>query len=184
MCRIESFFKRFISSATINLIIKCGHVVQLQNVPIETSRNALLPFQFQVLGTKIEIKLAKASGIRWPELEGDGADPLKPAGAAAASSSSTTTVKPSYPSSSGKDWNAIGAAIEKEYEEDKKEGEAALNDMFQKIYMEGNDDLKKAMNKSFSESGGTVLSTNWGDIKKDKVDCKPPEGMEFKKWDA
>jgi len=54
--------------------------------------------------------------------------------------------------------------------------------MFQKLYSEGNDDLRRAMNKSFQESGGTVLSTNWQDIKKGKVECKAPEGMEFKKW--
>lgn len=34
------------------------------------------------------------------------------------------------------------------------------------------------------ESGGTVLSTNWKEVAKDKVDCKPPDGMEFKKWDS
>jgi len=33
------------------------------------------------------------------------------------------------------------------------------------------------------ESGGTVLSTNWKDIGKEKTECKPPDGMEFKKWE-
>lgn len=33
------------------------------------------------------------------------------------------------------------------------------------------------------ESGGTVLSTNWDEVGKDKVATKPPDGMEFKKWD-
>lgn len=33
------------------------------------------------------------------------------------------------------------------------------------------------------ESGGTVLSTNWDEISKKQVDIKPPDGMEFKKWD-
>lgn len=32
------------------------------------------------------------------------------------------------------------------------------------------------------ESGGTVLSTNWDEISKKKVDVRPPDGMEFKKW--
>ena len=40
------------------------------------------------------------------------------------------------------------------------------------------------MNKSFQESGGTVLSTNWDEIKKEKTDVKPPDGMEYKKWDS
>jgi suppressor of G2 allele of SKP1 len=34
-----------------------------------------------------------------------------------------------------------------------------------------------------SESGGTVLSTNWGEVSKDKVEVKPPDGMEFKKYE-
>lgn len=37
------------------------------------------------------------------------------------------------------------------------------------------------MNKSFQESGGTVLSTNWGEIGKEQTPVKPPEGMEYKK---
>lgn len=32
------------------------------------------------------------------------------------------------------------------------------------------------------ESGGTVLSTNWNDIGAKKTDVKPPDGMEYKKW--
>ncbi|VDD92671.1 unnamed protein product [Enterobius vermicularis] len=51
-----------------------------------------------------------------------------------------------------------------------------------KIYAESSDDVKKAMLKSYTESAGTVLSTNWNDIKSKKTEIKPPEGMEFKKW--
>jgi suppressor of G2 allele of SKP1 len=39
------------------------------------------------------------------------------------------------------------------------------------------------MNKSFQESGGTVLSTNWSEVGKGHVGVKPPDGMEFKKWE-
>jgi suppressor of G2 allele of SKP1 len=32
------------------------------------------------------------------------------------------------------------------------------------------DETKRAMNKSYSESGGTVLSTNWKEVSQKKVD--------------
>ena len=38
------------------------------------------------------------------------------------------------------------------------------------------------MNKSFVESGGTVLSTNWGDVGSKTVEGTPPQGLEMKKW--
>ena len=34
-----------------------------------------------------------------------------------------------------------------------------------------------------SESGGTVLSTNWNEIGDKKTEVKPPDGMEYKKWE-
>ena len=34
------------------------------------------------------------------------------------------------------------------------------------------------------ESGGTVLSTNWKEIGEKPVEVKPPDGMEFKKWEV
>ena len=83
---------------------------------------------------------------------------------------------PSYPSSSKKrvDWSVV----EKQVDDEKPEGDAALNQLFQQIYRDGDDNLKRAMMKSFVESGGTVLSTNWDEVKKDKVEVKPPDGME------
>jgi len=89
-----------------------------------------------------------------------------------------------YPSSRHvvKDWDRLAAELSNN-DEDKEEGEAALNALFQKIYGEGGDQVKKAMNKSFVESGGTVLSTNWDEVSKSKVERKPPDGMEWKKWE-
>ena len=137
---------------------------------------------FRVLSTKIEIKLKKKDGIRWAALEGDGSVPLAAAGASAPTSANQ--LPPAYPSSRGKDWSKITSDIEKELAEDKPEGEAALQEMFNKIYMNADDETKRAMNKSYQESGGTVLSTNWAEIGKEKVEVKPPDGMEFKKWDS
>jgi len=132
---------------------------------------------YKVLSTKIEVKLRKGEGVRWAALEGDGAPPL-PGGTVPAATSAP--VKAPY--ASGRDWNKLEKNLAEEAEE-KKEGEAALNEMFQKIYADASDETKKAMNKSFQESGGTVLSTNWADIGKEKTEVKPPDGMEFKKYD-
>ena len=114
--------------------------------------------------------------MRRAALEGDGSATL-PGGSLPPSN---TTVKAPY--ASGRDWGAIEKALAAEAEE-KKEGEAALNEMFQKIYGDANDDVRRAMNKSFQESGGTVLSTNWNEIGKEKTEVKPPDGMEWKKYD-
>ena len=135
---------------------------------------------YKVLSTKIEIKLKKEVGIRWTTLEGSGEMP-------AVSSIPTSVLNPqqppTYPSAKGKNWDRIAVDIDKELENDKPEGEAALNEMFQKIYKNADENTQRAMNKSFQESGGTVLSTNWSDIGKQKTDIKPPDGMEWKKWD-
>jgi suppressor of G2 allele of SKP1 len=40
------------------------------------------------------------------------------------------------------------------------------------------------MLKSYTESGGTTLSTNWSEIGKGKTEVKPPQGSEWKKWGA
>ena len=59
-----------------------------------------------------------------------------------------------------------------------------INHLFQNIYANANDETKRAMMKSFQESNGTVLSTNWNEVGKEKVEMKPPDSMEFKKWEG
>jgi len=51
--------------------------------------------------------------------------------------------------------------LAQEVEEDKLEGDAALNKVFQDIYAGATEEQRRAMMKSFLESNGTVLSTNW-----------------------
>ena len=65
-----------------------------------------------------------------------------------------------------KDWSKIEREIIAEEEQEKKElkGDEALNNFFQKIYADANEDQRRAMLKSFQTSGGTVLSTDWSTV--------------------
>lgn len=118
--------------------------------------------------------MQKEEGVRWSALESSENNiPNK----SAAGEDSSTKKKPSS-SHYTKDWDKLAHQIQ----EDKEEGDAELNQLFQQIYSDGSDETRKAMMKSFSESGGTVLSTNWKDIGEKKVEVKAPDGMEYKKW--
>lgn len=89
----------------------------------------------------------------------------------------STSSTPVYPSSKGvKNWDAI------KDEDDKLEGDAAMNKVFKDIYSGANDDQRRAMMKSYYESGGTVLSTNWSEVKTGPVKGSPPKGADPEKW--
>ncbi|KAL1195422.1 SGT1-like protein B [Cardamine amara subsp. amara] len=136
--------------------------------------------RYEVLGTKVEIRLAKAEVITWASLEfgkGQGVLP-KP------NVSSDVSVRPVYPSSKpGKDWDKLEAEVKKQEKDEKLDGDAAMNKFFSDIYQSADEDMRQAMNKSFAESNGTVLSTNWKEVGNKKVESTPPDGMELKKWE-
>ncbi|MBA0718923.1 hypothetical protein Golax_006640 [Gossypium laxum] len=138
--------------------------------------------RYDVLSTKIEIRLAKAEPIHWTSLEFsmEVAVPQRinvPSVAA--------NQRPSYPSSKPKrvDWDKIEAQVKKEEKDEKLDGDAALNKFFRDIYQDADEDARRAMQKSFVESNGTVLSTNWKEVGVKKVEGSPPDGMELKKWE-
>ncbi|KAH8877095.1 Protein SGT1 like, partial [Schistosoma japonicum] len=152
---------------------------------------------YRVTGTKVEIKLRKREEVRWSHLEtqcsitSSGLRKLKLVKLItfsntcflrffAAKSQDVTKIVHSYPSSSKSthDWNKIDKeAAEIEGEED------PLNKLFKNIYENASDDTRKAMVKSFTESAGTVLSTNWNEVGAGKVEMRPPDGMEYKKYE-
>uniref|UniRef100_A0A803V848 SGT1 homolog, MIS12 kinetochore complex assembly cochaperone n=1 Tax=Ficedula albicollis TaxID=59894 RepID=A0A803V848_FICAL len=139
--------------------------------------NCVLVFHFtcSVL-RKVEIKMKKTEAVRWEKLEGQGDSPkLK---------QFTPDTQHLYPSSSHytRNWDKLVVEIKEEEKNEKLEGDAALNKLFQQIYSDGTDEVKRAMNKSFMESGGTVLSTNWSDVGKRKVEVNPPDDVEWKKF--
>jgi len=145
--------------------------------------------KFSVGTAKVELKLKKHTPGKWDTLEGTGEanvtatslnnvepvsevdDALKPAS------------KKVY-SGSSKDWDKVETTLKKEEEDEKPEGEEALNKLFRDIYGRSDEETRRAMNKSFQTSGGTVLSTNWGEVKeKDyEKDRTAPDGQEWKKW--
>ncbi|CAL4965137.1 unnamed protein product [Urochloa decumbens] len=140
--------------------------------------------RFAVLSTKIEVRLAKAEpGTAWPSLEFTG-KPRLVAAATAAAAAAPPGGWPSYPSSKGrKDWDKIEAEVKKAEKEEKLDGDAAANKFFQDIFSNADEDMRRAMTKSFQESNGTVLSTNWEDVGSKKIDPSPPEGMDLRKWE-
>lgn len=122
--------------------------------------------------TKIEVKMKKKSEAKWDSLEWKDEAILRNWDSAA------QPQPPTYPSSSKKrvNWDKI------EVPEEEPQGEDALNKVFKDIYRNGSEEQRRAMMKSFQESGGTVLSTNWEDVGKRKVEGTPPDGLIMKNW--
>jgi len=137
----------------------------------------------RVMTTKIEIRMKKKMGVQWKTLEGAGTDGTEgPSVAMAKADVEAATTKAPTDAAKHKKWEALAQQAEKDEAEEKKEGDAALNSLFQTIYKDADPETQRAMNKSFQESGGTVLSTNWSEIGAKKTEIKPPDGMEHKAY--
>jgi suppressor of G2 allele of SKP1 len=91
--------------------------------------------------------------------------------------SAPSTKAPSYPTSSKsgpKDWEKIANEKDDGEGSDDAEGGDGVDKFFKKLYADADADTRRAMLKSFTESDGTALSTNWEEVKKGKVVPKPP----------
>ncbi|XP_023555925.1 protein SGT1 homolog isoform X2 [Octodon degus] len=110
---------------------------------------------FKVLSTKIEIKMKKTEAVRWEKLEGQGDVPT--------SRQFLADVKNLYPSSSHytRNWDKLVGEIKEEEKNEKLEGDAALNKLFQQIYSDGSDEVKRAMNKSFNDCPKYLATRRW-----------------------
>ena len=133
-----------------------------------------------VRSMKVEVTVPKVTPAQWPKLEIDAAAVVPTATASAVAAFPATQKDLVYPNSKGRDWNDF-----KVEDEDEKNlvGDAALNKLFKDIYAKADDDKRRAMMKSFQESGGTCLSTNWEDVGSRTVPCEPPKGMVAQKWE-
>lgn len=145
--------------------------------------------KYRTTSTKLEVTLRKASpGVKWHKLE-------RPAGqgqgdSVTAEQSNTVIVKPvqegpppAYPTSSksgAKNWDKV--IVEDLNDVDDLDGGDETSRFFKQLYGGATPEQQRAMMKSYSESGGTVLSTDWSNVGSKKVEPQPPEGMEAKKY--
>lgn len=143
--------------------------------------------KFRVTPNKVEITLKKASpGTKWKTLEGDRQVDVP--------EDSTSTIPrhilsskpqdsaPAYPTSSrtgAKNWDKLAA--DDLDDKDEIEGDETSH-FFKKLYGGATPEQQRAMMKSYQESGGTVLSTDWSNVGSKTIVPEPPEGMEAKKY--
>ena len=144
-----------------------------------------------IMSTKVEFTLAKqVPGEKWKDLEGTEA--LKSTDKTAIPAPITTTSSaPAYPTSSKsgpKNWDKVASELTakpKKSKTDKPgsdeemddgggdesdEGGDAVDSFFKKLYKGADEDTRRAMMKSYTESGGTSLSTNWEEVASKRVE--------------
>ncbi|PNP57106.1 hypothetical protein THARTR1_02948 [Trichoderma harzianum] len=139
--------------------------------------------QYTVTPNKVELSLAKKTPGKWAALKADGSAKRAPVPSPQVVETSSEKAPaaapaPAYPTSSRsgpKDWDKFGA-------EENSDDEKDVNRFFKQLYKGATPEQQRAMMKSFTESNGTSLSTNWDDVKDKKVETVPPDGVEAKKW--
>ena len=166
---------------------------------------------YKIMSTKAEFTLVKSTpGQKWSSIEGtgpvntegpgtNGNDPSQQAVKQAVLATTTNSTAPTYPTSSKsgpKNWDKVASDLTKRPKKDPKEGEDGVEEpgideeegdpttnFFKMLYKGADDDTRRAMMKSYQESNGTALSTNWAEVGQGPVETSPPDGMEAKKWD-
>lgn len=144
-----------------------------------------------------QVRLAKTSPGRWGRLVRGPNDeqgkwglfslsprPALLTGQAVPKSFSSSSA-PSTRRAEGKNWEKVSDTILKgEKDKTMQEDPNAVdsNHAFSELFQHLDEDARRAMLKSYTESGGTTLSTDWNDVKKGPVPIRPPEGQEWKKW--
>lgn len=144
------------------------------------------------MGTKIELVLQKQTkGQKWRALESSATDTTALTDRPAAPSASTPS-GPAYPTSSRhgtKDWDKVASSLTSSKSKGKKKSEEGAGDdsdaesvnsdfggdavdgFFKKLYAGADPDTRRAMMKSYVESEGTSLSTNWSEVGSKKMEA-------------
>ncbi|KAF2198856.1 SGS-domain-containing protein [Delitschia confertaspora ATCC 74209] len=158
--------------------------------PIDPSSSS-----FKITPTKVEVVLKKeTSGVKWRSLEGDREVEKANKGKQPVPREILDPQPPAYPTSSrsgAKDWDKLAKELvvnkaedgDDNYDLDEGDGDETTR-FFRQLYKGAAPEQQRAMMKSFSESGGTVLSTDWSNVGNRTVVPEPPEGMEAKKYGA
>lgn len=122
----------------------------------------------KVMGTKIEITLAKkSSNLKWHALEStDSAPVVLPSPTKTPKEEPKTKAEPAQASKSAKKEDTIDS-------DDEEQGDP-VDSFFKSLYAKADPDTRRAMMKSYIESNGTALSTNWSDVGSKKVEEHPP----------
>ncbi|KAL3706412.1 Cochaperone protein [Talaromyces marneffei ATCC 18224] len=150
--------------------------------PIDTALSKV-----NVLSTKIEITLRKRTpGQKWGALEGSATAPIISDSANTITVNSTATVPttqtPAQVNNNNKD-EKKKETKDADAEDDDDDAASvdsdigsgdAVDSFFKKLYAGADPDTRRAMMKSFYESQGTALSTNWDEVGKEKVPVHPP----------
>lgn len=135
------------------------------------------PVSVNLFPRKLEISFQKKVNAQWKNLKKieDSSDTV-----ISQFPKSKQTNSLSYPSSSKNsiDWSRIDFNSD---DEENSNGDSA-DAFFQQLYKGADDDTKRAMMKSFIESNGTALNTNWTEVSKARVEPALPEGVEMKKY--
>ncbi|GIQ87138.1 hypothetical protein KIPB_009119, partial [Kipferlia bialata] len=112
----------------------------------------------RVTKAKVEINLTQVQKGHWDALEDNEPPVAEP------------HMYPTSGTHSGqRDWDEEVAA-----DPDCEEKPEGVMEFLSSVYANADPDAKRAMMKSFQESGGTVLSTNWSEVGKGKVAPQPP----------
>ncbi|KAJ9099219.1 hypothetical protein QFC21_004099 [Naganishia friedmannii] len=135
----------------------------------------------------VELKLPKATFGNWSSLvvaavptSQSTLTPMQPPKVAeSASTKAENDVTPATkPAPKRKNWDSLAKEIDEVDEDEDKRGPDGF---FKSLYSGLDPDSQRAMLKSYQESNGTVLSTNWTDVGTKFQAPQPPAGTEVKK---
>ncbi|CAI7576613.1 unnamed protein product [Penicillium bialowiezense] len=123
---------------------------------------------FVIKKAKIEVNMRKKTPGKWNSLVPETVEP---------GTGSDVRTQP-------KNWDKVVTALDatqgkkssspanpEPSEDDDQDGN--VDEFFKKLYASADEDTRRAMVKSFTESGGTSLSTNWSDVGKGPVQPQP-----------